>query len=91
MEKAANTKLVCEGDKVNIRKIHINEQVWEYSIGQSHVPVWSPDGVKSVIEIKRLPGYLKWLEEQENSLGFSDAFRITPGKIKTYIEQVIMK
>lgn len=76
---------------MKIRTLHINEQEWKYSVGTKSCPVWSPDGEKTVVEVKRLPGYHKWLAEQEDSFGFSDAFRVTPGKVKAYIEQVILK
>ena len=76
---------------MKVRTVHINDQEWKYAVGKTYVPIWDPEDKKTVVEITRLPGYRKWFDNEENRIGFSEPFRITPGKIKTYIEQQIMK
>ena len=73
------------------RTLHIDNEEWTYSIGKSNIPVWSPSGEKSLIKLRQLPGYKEWAIKDENTLGFSLPYQITPQAIKTHIERVILK
>jgi hypothetical protein len=48
-------------DRKGFRKIHIGTEQWDYRFGKTSVTVYSPAGVKSVINYDILTGE-KWIE-----------------------------
>jgi hypothetical protein len=60
-----------------MRKIHINEQIWEYRIGRSNAIILSPDKIKHVVGLGHIQPGLRWEED----------YSIKPAMVKSYIEK----
>ncbi len=71
-----------------MRKIHIGEAVWEYTIGKGNVVIKSPAEKKVVVDFSTLTGICNNAIEnmQDNK-----CFAVTPATIKTYIEQNLLE
>lgn len=72
------------------RKLHINDQVWEYHCGHNYVVVKSPESKKEVIDYSTLTGRSWDIIERGMRKKTSDGM-ITPKHIKDYIEKHLIK
>jgi hypothetical protein len=80
--------------KKTLRKIHINEDLWKYSIkgdgggGVSSIIIFSPKGSTHPINARDFFKFIyKWTEEQCRNWSYGDhnSFHVTPSEVKKYI------
>ena len=71
-----------------MRKIHIDEKVWEYKIGKSHVEIRDPNNKKFAPDFSKVTG-LDWDTIERGQ--WEGYFSIKPHMIKNYIEENIIK
>jgi hypothetical protein len=66
-----------------MRKVHINNQIWHYSIGKQNVIIESPEEIQWVVAFDKLLN-MKWSDIERGQ--WKRYFTIKPSNIKTYIE-----
>ena len=65
------------------RKLHINNEEWTYSVGKQFIPVWSPEGVKTLTDKSEVTGIAQ--SEIERRAWKGNPVPIKPGMIKSWI------
>jgi len=70
------------------RKVHINNEVWTYTIGHGRIVIWGPDGKKYLTDYSEVSGW-NWNDIERGT--WKKYFSITPKLIKNYIEWKLLK
>jgi len=72
-----------------MRKVHINNQEWQYHIGQGTVVIQSPDGKKSYHKIHLVKGVCEPdIIDRGRYKRTSDGM-VKPSEVKNYIENFL--
>jgi hypothetical protein len=61
------------------RKVHVGTDTWEYKFGKSNVIIFSPSGVKTVVDYSTLTGG-NWMALDKDCRG-----PVGPGYVSQYI------
>lgn len=72
------------------RKIHIDEEVWEYQLGKGNAVIKSSDNKKTVVDYSKLTGRSWGIIERGQRKKTSDGM-VTPKHIKEYIQKYLSK
>jgi hypothetical protein len=73
---------------INMRKIHIGTEIFEYLIIKQRVKIFFPDGKKICPDFSEITGR-NWIDIERDS--YDRDFSVTPSDIKTYINAYILK
>jgi len=76
---------------MNKRKIHIDEKIYNYSIGRSFVAIWNPYGIRKNIHIADLMGISVSCLEKLRYKSWCWHGGLKPSEIKKYISDNIVK
>lgn len=69
-----------------MRKVHIDNEIWEYDVGVAFALITSPQGKKAYARIATIKGITPESFEKGRHKRSSDG-SLTPSEIKSYIEK----
>ena len=75
------------------KKVHIGNEIWTYKIGVSHSVILTPKGDRKIIASHKeiSTGQISHNPTKEIGLSKKSEYMITPGKIRQFIENNILK